>query len=213
MKLLRLFLILPVIAFSFEVEFLKKFSKDLNLDTLSTNLIITIIDKDENIVNEQLDIFNKKIKSYDKVERILDSFKIKPKYRYSKNTPKIVEHIGILRYQINSRKAKYMYEFISEISKLKRNRNTSIKVNKLSWRSREDTYNKILDSLRLKAIIWGKEYAKNLSEDIKKSCELKNVLIDTYGQDNNSNENISNSTTELNQEKIKINSKYVLECK
>ncbi|WP_072679482.1 SIMPL domain-containing protein [Arcobacter sp. LA11] len=222
MKFLKLFLLIPIFAFSFEVEFNKKFSHELPHDTLTTYLIITIQDDTELIVGERLEVFNKKIKSYDKVERKLGTFNIRPKYKYSSNTPKIVGYLGELRYKVNSRKARFMDEFISEITKLKKNRDTTVAVNNLSWTVREDTYNVTLDLLRLEAITWGQRYANTLSSDIDKDCKVKKININTTNQTMNMREkaiyasaSISNKSIpvpEANQEKIKINPNYVLEC-
>lgn len=222
MKLLKLIFLLPIFAFSFEVEFAKKFSHELPHDTLTTTLVITITDDSEIIVGERLEVFNKKIKSYDKVERKLGTFNIRPKYKYSSNTPRIVGYIGELRYKVNSRKARFMDEFISEITKLKKNRDTSVSVNNLSWTVKEDTFNVSLDLLRLKAITWGQNYAKNLSEDINKDCNLKKIFINRTNQvmslrqkEVYTSSSISNKSIpipESNQEKIRINPQYILEC-
>lgn len=223
MKLLKLLILIPIFAFSFDVEFNKKFSHELQHDTLTTNLMITITDDTEILVSERLEVFNNKIKSYDKVERKLGNFNIRPKYRYSSNTPKIIGYLGELRYKVNSSKARYMDEFISEITKLKENRDTTVALNNLSWTVREDTYNVTLDLLRLESITWIQNYAKNLSNDINKECSVKNIVVNTTSQlmpYNNravySSASISNKSIpvpEANQEKIKINPRYILECK
>ena len=221
MKFLKL-LLLPVFAFSFEIEFNKKFSQELSHDTLSTYVTVSITDDNEIIVGERLEVFNQKIKSYDKVERKLGSYTVRPKYRHSSNTPKIAAYVGELRYKVNSRKARFMNEFITEVTKLKRNRDTNVSVSNLSWSVKEDTYNVTLDLLRLEAITWGQRYAKTLSNDIGKDCYVKNININKtnqFRQFNNdavySTANMSNKSIpvpESNQEKIKINPNYILEC-
>ncbi len=222
MKLLKFILLLPILAFSFEVEFAKKFSQELPHDTLTATLVVTITDDSEVIVGERLEVFNKKIKSYDKVERKLGVFNIRPKYKYSSNTPRIVGYVGELRYKVNSRKARYMDEFVSEITKLKKNRDTSVSVNNLSWTVKEDTFNVSLDLLRLEAISWGQNYAKSLSQDINKNCSLKKIFINRTNQlmslrqkEVYTSSSISNKSVpipESNQERIRINPKYILEC-
>lgn len=223
MKFLKLLLLLPIVVFSFEVEFNKKFSQELVSDTLTTNITIKITDDTELLVGNRLDIYNKKIKSYDKVERKLNSFYIWPKYRHSNSTPKVIAYVGELRYKVNSSKARYMDEFINEITKLKRNRDTTISISNLSWTVREDTYNDTLDLLRLKAINWGQKYAINLSQDILKECSIKNIDINTTRQIMPLDNSIvytsallnkkSIPVPESNQERIKINPNYILECK
>lgn len=223
MRLLKLLFLIPIFAFSFEVEFSKNFSQELPHDTLSTFLTVTIIDDSETIVGERLEVFNKKIKSYNKVEKKIGVYNIRPKYKYYNSTPKIVGYVGELRYKVNSNQARFMNGFISELTKLKKNRDTTVSVNNLSWTVKEDTYNITLDLLRLEAITWGQRYSKNLSSDIGKECEIKKININTTNQIMNarkkaiySSASISNKSIpvpESNQEKIKINPTYILECK
>lgn len=221
MKFLKLFLLIPLFAFSFEMEFNKKFSHELPHDTLETYLTVTILDDTEIIVEERLEVFNQKIKSLDKVERKLDILRISPKYKHSNSTPKIVGYVGELKYKVNSSKARYMNEFISEITKLRRNRDTNVSINKPTWKVRESTYNVTFDLLRLEAINWAESYSINLSNDINKECKIKKIDINiaskilkvnehvTYG---NFSKDKTLSIPKINKEKIIINPKYLMEC-
>lgn len=222
MRLLKL-LILPIFAFSYELEFSKKFEHDLPKDTLSTNIKISIKDKTEIKVGERLDIFNQKIKSYDKVERKFDDLTIKPRYRHALNTPKVRGYIGELKYMINSRKARYMNEFILEMTKLKRNRDTVVSISNLAWSVKKDSYNVIFDLLRLEAITWVTNYSKNLSKDLGKECSIKSIKIDKQQQLMKLKaEKVYSSETAVTKsipipqsslEKIIIFADYTLECK
>lgn len=221
-KLLKLSLFLPVLVFSFEIEFEKKFTQSLPHDTLSTFLKVTIKDESEILVKERLEVFRNLIKNNQKVKSSLGSFYIKPEYRYSKSAPKIISYIGEMKYRIDSVKAEEIHEFISNITDLKRNRDTIVAVNNLSWSVKEKTYNMALENLQLEAIVWAEKYVKSLSSDIKKECKIKSITInkmDEFAEE--TNENIYSSSDmskvprpllEANQEKIKINTKYVLEC-
>lgn len=222
MKVIKL-LILPIFLFSFELNFDKKFQHELPHDSLTTTVKITIEDDTELLVAERLDMFNQKIKNFDKVNKSFGTLNIRPKYRNSMNTPKIIAYIGELRYKVDSNKARYMHEFISELTTLKRNRDTSVSLNNLSWTVTEDAYNVSLDLLRLRAINWGLNYIKNISVDLNKECLLKSVSIDKmsqYARPRTSNlnssrsiENKSISIPESNQEKIVIFANFVMECK
>lgn len=222
MKFLKL-LVIPIFAFSFELEFSKKFYHELPHDTLSTYITVTITDDTEIIVGERLEIFNQKIKSFDKVERKLGTFNIRPRYRHSSSTPRISGYIGELRYKINSRKARFMDEFISEIIKLKTNRDTNVSVSNLSWSVKEDTYNVTFDLLRLEAINWVNTYSNNLSKDINKECLVKKIDISKPRQMMlntqkavYSNAEASAKTVavpEANQERLVIEPRFIMECK
>lgn len=222
MKLFNL-LLLPVFGFGFQLEFTKEFSQQLPHDTLSANLTITIEDETEAIVNDRFKVFNKKIKEFSIVERELEKFNIRPKYRHITSTPKIIGYIGELRYQVDSYKAKDMHMFISELTELKRFRDTTVSVNNLSWSVKEDTYNVTLDLLRLEAINWGNTYAQNLSNDLNKNCVLEKVVIDRDKINDKNNVNILYSNTlnnskdldvpDAKEERVTINPKYYVECK
>jgi len=223
MKFLKLILLLPVFLFSFELEFNKKFSQALPHDILRTHLIITITDDSEKEVDSRLNKFNELIKEYDKVEKKLGIFNIRPKFRHAGSTPIVIGYIGKLVYKVESNKALYMDEFISQITELKKFRDTTVSISNLSWTVRESTYNVTLDLLRLNAINWAQRYIGNLSNDLKKTCNLKNISIEKnlsgLALANRSfNEDINSTTSGLtvpqaNPEIIEINPKFVMECK
>lgn len=216
------FLFIPILAFSFELEFKKSFSHELPHDVLSTKISITITDDTEAEVSQRLDVFNQKIKSFDKVEKEFGSFSISPEYKHYKINPKINGYKGILSYKINSHKAKHMNDFIVTITKLKQNRDTTVKVSSLAWSVKEDTYNVAMDLLRLKAIDWINRYIRNLSKDVDGECSIKKIIINNksdlvmkqktlYASVDSSRESIPVPKAEL--EKITINPTYFVECK
>lgn len=217
-------LALPMSLMSFEVDFNKKFTKELMADTLSTVIIIRIESGQEKDISTRLTKFNEHIKKNKQVEKKLGSFTIRPSYKYSStHTPKIVGYIGELRYTINSTKAKKINNFISEINELKEERDTSITVSNLSWKVKDDTYNVALDILRLEAITWAEVYAKNLSNDINKKCAVKNIHVNShrnsmpmrsnYAMEAMASAKSSVPVPQANRQKISINSSYKLECK
>lgn len=217
-------MLLPMSLFAFEVEFNKKFTKELMADTLSTQLIIRIDSKVEKDISKRLTKFNEEIKDNDEVEKKLGNFTIRPSYKYnSTNSPKIIGYIGELRYTINSTDAKTINKFISDINNLKESRDTSITVSGLSWKVKDSTYNIALDILRLEAIYWGQTYASNLSKDLNKRCMIQNIKINSHSnirpmRTNYALERMSSSkqsipVPEIDRQKISINPMYVLECK
>ena len=215
MKFIKFFLLLPVIAFTFEVEFDKTFSKKLSHDTLSAFLFVTITDNNEITLNDRLEVFNQKIKSFDKVERKLVSYKIKPVYKHSANTPSINGYLGELKYKVNSRKARYLDEFIFEITSLKKNRDTTVSINDLFWSVKKEVFEKTLDLLRLEAINWGLLYIKDLSQNTSRDCKLKNIHIDM--DDFTTKDLLLKPLDEAesqfaNQDHLIIKAKYSLEC-
>jgi uncharacterized protein YggE len=217
MKFISLLSFLPIFLFSFEIEFNKKFYHTLPHEILKTHLVIRIDDDSEKEVDNRLNKFNELIKEYDKVDKKLASFNIRPNFRHAGNTPTIRGYIGELVYTIESNKAHFMDEFITQITDLKKFRDTSVSITNLSWTIKEATYNVTLDLLRYEAINWAQTYATNLSNDVKKNCSLKKIVINRTPTPiyNKSEYNITESLTvpQANQEMIEINPKFILECK
>ncbi|XPV68452.1 MAG: SIMPL domain-containing protein [Halarcobacter sp.] len=220
MKPLSLLVFLPILLFSFELEFNKKFNHQLPHDILKTSLIITITDDSEKEVDNRLNKFNDLIKNYNKVDKKLGIFNIRPKFRHSNNTPTIIGYIGELIYKIESDKALYMDDFISKVTDLKKFRDTTVSISSLSWTVQETTYNVALDLLRLEAINWAKTYAHNLSNDLKENCKIKSISIDTSNTSANSDlykdidvKSTSITIPKANQQIVQINPKFKLECK
>lgn len=220
MKYLVLML-LPIYLFSFEINFNKKFSKSLPQDTLTTYLSVVVTAESEKEVNERLKKFNKKIKSYDKVEKDHASLNVRPEYRTSKNAPKITGYRGELRYKVSSDKASDINEFINEVIELKEKRETNVVISNLSWTIKDSAFDIANDILRLEAINWANTYAKNLSEDLKLECKVKNISVNNsyfrpmakmaYSNAEMSDEKIA--VPESNKEDISINPSFVMECK
>lgn len=218
-------LVFPVALFSFEVNFNKEFTKELMPDILSSDLTIRIESDNEGKISKRLTKFNEFIKEDRKVEKKLGNYTVRPNYKYSSNnTPKIIGYVGELRYKVSSDDAKAVNSFITSVNKLKNSRDTSIIVSQLSWKVKDSTYNVALDILRLEAISWGETYAKNLSEDLQKKCQLKQVNLNGQNQpvytkslrtevamDNRNRSSVT--VPQANHQKIAINPNYTMECK
>jgi uncharacterized protein YggE len=183
-----------------------------------------IEDNKEKDVIERLEVFNDTIKKYKKVEKQLGNFNVRPQYQRTSNSPKIYGYKGTLNYKIEANDALNMGEFITLITSLKNNRDTSVSLNNLSWRVKEDSYNVILDLLRLESIVWAEDYAKTLSSDLKKECKVKSInLMNNYLRSymepmatlklDSSLQKENVPVPEVSQQKISMTSNYLLECK
>ncbi len=219
-----LILIFPIFIFAYEINFNKTFSRDLMPNILSANISISIEDKKERLVINRLNIFDKEIKKYKKIEKKLGTFNVRPVYQHSSNSPIIKGYIGELRYEISTKDALFMGEFVSLITSLKDNRDTSVSLGNLSWKVKSDSYNVALDVLRLEAINWGENYSKILSQDLKKECELQSVNFANYNQrpimyGTRQLNNFSSMAKEemvipeMSEEEITLNTNFKVECK
>lgn len=218
-----LILFLPILIFAYEIDFSKKFTKQLMPNILSANIMISIDDDKERYVIDRLEVFNKEIKKYKKVEKKLGSFNVRPIYQHSNNNPLIKGYKGTLRYTISSTDAMFIGEFVSMVTKLKRNRDTSISLSNLSWKVKDDSFNVTLDLLRLEAINWAENYVKTLSSDLNRECEVKSI---NFGVNNRPYPSYTRAVSlnssavrekmvvpEISEEKIALSTNFKLECK
>ena len=224
MRKLFVLLCVSVYVFGFEISFNKKFIQYVNPDKLSTNVTINVLKDDEIDISPILNKFNKLITTNDKIEKRGGIFSISPKYKYKNGNSKIIGYSGSLRYSIFSTNSDDINEFIKTILNLKEDDDTSISISSLNWIVSDVKYSNAIEDLRLKAIIWSKEYASILSNNMKTSCKVKAVNIDrnhlkpayrsmtamkTLGMSMNS----SIPVPEQTKNSVSINPTYLMECK
>ena len=173
-------LLLPILAFSYEIEFNKSFSKVVNPDLLTTNVNISVEKKDEVRVNSEIEKFNDFIKNNKEVIIKNGSFTLSPKYKYYDNKQEFIGYVGNLRYSVESKDAKELNSFMDELITLKDNiksEDVKLNISNVSWRMGEELQNKNYDDLRLESITWIESYAKSLSNQISKKCEVTKINI------------------------------------
>lgn len=224
-KLLVTALLLPILGFSYELNFSKSFSKVLNPDLLSTSVNISIENKDEKVVNSQIEKYNKFIKENKTVSIKNSNYNLSPQYEYIKDKRNLKGYVGDSRFTAQSKDAQKINTFLNEIVSLKANDKASdlkLDISNLAWEISEELQNQSYDELRLESLIWIETYAKELSSKITKKCEIKNVNI----LDSNEHfqaktrmvsmamDSINSDITPLNSEQnTSINTNFILDCK
>ncbi|MCK5293909.1 MAG: SIMPL domain-containing protein [Arcobacteraceae bacterium] len=216
-KKLILSTLLPLTLFSYELNFSKKFSTQISPDILNSYINVTVQNKDERYINDNIELFNDYLKDNDEIIKQNGSYTLTPKYKYINNKQKFLGYMGILNYSITSSTAIVMNEFIKETMELKgkiASKNITVRISNLSWKISDKLYNDNLDNLRLLAINWIELYSKNLN----RQCIIKSIKIE--GKDNNRprgislmSKSLSNITPLQVQKEITINPNYTLECK
>ena len=220
-------LLLPVLSFSYELDFNKSFSKVVNPDLLATNVDINIEKKDETKVNVEIEKFNDFIKKTTNVIIKNGSYTISPKYNYTNNKQEFVGYVGSLRYTAESKDAKEINTFMDELISIKEKiKSDDVKLNlsNLSWRISEDLQNKSFDDLRLESIMWIESYSNTLSTKLSKKCEVKKININEYNGGNivyarsemalSSMSKVAADVAPVNSEQnITVNPTFLLECK
>ena len=220
-------LLLPVLGFSYELNFNKSFSKVVNPDLLTTNITISVEKKDENKVNSEIEKFNDFLKKTNDVTLKNGSFTLSPKYKYHDNKQEFLGYIGSLRYSAESKNAKDLNTFMDKLISIKesiKSEDVKLNISNVSWNISDDLQNKSFDALRLESINWVESYAKSLSSQVSKYCEVSKINISE-----SNNGNVVYARAEMaysgmlkmaadvapisSEQNITINPNFVLECK
>ena len=224
-RILATAIFLPILAFSYEINFNKSFSKVVNPDLLTTNINISVEKKDEKSVNIEIEKFNTFLKNTKNITIKNTNYNLTPKYDYENNKSIFKGFIATINFVVESKESSIINSFLSDLLAFKDSQKKSdikINISNLSWEVSEKLQNKIIDNLRLESILWIEDYAKEISKKSSKKCEIKSVIINEDGNynfsrvkavafsANSENMDISPIRSEQN---IKINTNYILDCK
>ena len=227
MKKLLPLLLLPILSFSYEINFNKSFSKVVNPDLLNTYININVEKKDESKVNIEIEKFNDFMKNNKSITLKNGSFTLSPKYKYYDNKQEFVGYVGNLRYTAESTDAKKLNSFMDELISIKdstKSEDVKLNISNVSWKISDELQNKSYDELRLESITWLESYSKILSTKLSKSCEIKTINVNESQNGNimyaraemsySSKAKIAADVAPINSEQnININPNFTLECK
>ena len=227
MKKLLPLLLLPILSFSYEINFNKSFSKVVNPDLLNTYININVEKKDESKVNIEIEKFNDFMKNNKSITLKNGSFTLSPKYKYYDNKQEFVGYVGNLRYTAESTDAKKLNSFMDELISIKdstKSEDVKLNISNVSWKISDELQNKSYDELRLESITWLESYSKILSTKLSKSCEIKTINVNESQNGNimyaraemsySSKAKIAADVAPVNSEQnININPNFTLECK
>ena len=227
--ILKTTLLLPILGFSYELNFNKSFSKNVNADVLVTNVNIMVEKKDENSVNSEIEKFNNFLKNTKNITIENTNYNLSPKYEYTNNKSVFKGYVGDSRFVAKSEDATAINSFISDLVALKdsfKSNDLKLNISNLSWELSSKLQAKVMDELRLESLIWVDSYTKDLSSKIVKKCEVKNVNINedfihntpkarmmSVSMDELSNSSNSDISPINGEQNIKINTNYILDCK
>ena len=220
-------LLIPILGFSYEVNFNKSFSKIVNPDLLTTNISISVEKKDESKINSEIEKFNDFFKKTNDVILKNGSFTLSPKYKYHDNKQEFIGYVGNLRYTAESKNAKDLNDFMDKLISIKENiKSEEVKLNisNISWNISDNLQNKSFDELRLEAINWIDGYAKTLSSQVSKYCEVSKInIFETntgnvvYARAEMASLGMSKMAADVapisSEQNITINPNFILECK
>ena len=227
MKKLLPLLLLPILSFSYEINFNKSFSKVVNPDLLNTYININVEKKDESKVNIEIEKFNDFMKNNKSITLKNGSFTLSPKYKYYENKQEFVGYVGSLRYTAESTDAKKLNSFMDELISIRektKSEDVKLNISNVSWKISDELQNKSYDELRLESITWLESYSKTLSTKLSKSCEIKTINVNESQNGNimyaraemaySSKAKVAADVAPINSEQnININPNFTLECK
>ena len=227
MKKLLPLLLLPILSFSYEINFNKSFSKVVNPDLLNTYININVEKKDESKVNIEIEKFNDFMKNNKSITLKNGSFTLSPKYKYYENKQEFVGYVGSLRYTAEATDAKKLNSFMDELISIKdstKSEDVKLNISNVSWKISDELQNKSYDELRLESITWLESYSKTLSTKLSKSCEIKTINVNESQNGNimyaraemaySSKAKVAADVAPINSEQnININPNFTLECK
>ena len=219
--------ILPIMSFSYELNFNKSFTKVVNPDLLTTSIDVSIEKKDENAVNIEIEKFNNFIKKTTNVTLKNGSFTLSPKYKYYDNKQEFIGYIGNIRYSAESKDAKELNTFMDKLISIKdsiKSDDVKLNISNVAWNISDDLQNKSFDDLRLDAIHWIEAYSKSLSISISKNCEVTKINISetntgniAYARSEMLYSTMSKKVADVvpinSEQNITISPNFVLECK
>ena len=218
--LLSTVLVLPSLLLSYELEFKKTFSNEIQNDKVQTNINISVNSKKIDFINEKIEFFQDFIKEDNTVVKKNGNYNLIPNYSYKNNVQKFVGYKGSLSYTIESAKYEILDKFVGDIIDIKNNMNSKrlqLTVSNVQWIVSDKLQDKNIDKLQLDAISWIKNYKNTLPG----KCVIKNISINKNNDYSNRRynnvavENTSSMKVSPIQTKksITLTANYKLDCK
>ncbi|MGW8168644.1 MAG: SIMPL domain-containing protein [Sulfurovaceae bacterium] len=160
-----------------EITFSKTFIKKVKPDTLSTSVNIT----SQKLSQEQTIERLTKISDFADASKHLNikggTYSVNPNIIYDNGKSYQDGYNGSISYSVSSKNPKDLNKFIRDIQRLGDKEKLMVSISSVSWQmSEEQQANQgDSDSLRLDAILWAKQYSKNLSSKIGKNCKVSRI--------------------------------------
>ena len=218
--LLSTVLVIPTILLSYELEFKKTFSNEIQNDKVQTNINISVNSKKIDFINEKIEFFQDFIKEDNSVVKKNGNYNLIPNYSYKNNVQKFVGYKGSLSYTIESAKYEILDKFVGDIIDIKNNMNSKrlqLTVSNVQWIVSDKLQDKNIDKLQLDAISWIKNYKNTLPG----KCVIKNISINKNNAYSNRRYNnvAVESTSSMKvspiqtKKSITLTANYKLDCK
>ena len=211
-----IFLSLPILLFSTEINFTKSFTKKVSSDELTTKIAIKLQGNDEDDIVTILEKYNDLIKSDDTIRKEKGLFSINPRYKIKNNKSTIVGYNGILSYNIFTKKSTTMNAFIKELLYAKDEPEVNLQISNMHWIISDTLNDEVTNKLRLKMITWSKQYANQLSSELGTVCTTKKIdLNQNFSYKKRRNLKATNKALPIpknTNNQISIRADYTMDC-
>ena len=180
MRYLLSIVVLSSVLFGYQIEFQKKFSKETSNDEIISYISVYSKHKHQKNALNNLSKYKSLMKKNKDIKKLNIKQNTYPEYRYEKNYNRrvLVGYKATLSYTISAYDPTKISEYIEDLLKIKKyNENIQVTFSNLTYRVSKKKKEEIEDALRLEAIVWGKDYAMDLSAKVGQKCEATNIVI------------------------------------
>jgi len=182
MKYLLTLVVLSSIVFGYNIEFQKKFSKEISNDEITSYISIYSKNKKQKKAIYGLSKYKSFMDKFNDIKKLNIRQNSYPEYRYEKpkNTRVLQGYKATLTYTISSEDSTKVSQYIEDLLKIKRyGDDIQVTFSNLTFQVSKKKKEATVDALRLEAIVWGKYHAMDLSVKVGQKCVVDNIIIGT----------------------------------
>jgi len=220
----KTFLALSMVSsllFGYEVSLNQTFSEKVIPNEISFYINVTTKAKTSKEVISKLKKIDSYFNSHKEVEIRGGRYNSYPNYIYKNKKRTFDGYKGNISFIVTSKKKKAIEFFISKVTKQNFGKNTTLSVSSRDWKIDDKTKEETFDKLRFKAILWAKQYAKEvLSDKVDDKCKVSKINLTSTRPYTpylkNSAKNMSNNNVPLPKQtpkEISISANYTFTCK
>jgi len=180
MKYLLSLVFLSSFVFGYQIEFAKKFSKEISNDEITSYISVYSKHKMQKKAIYNLSKYKSLMEKNKDIKKLHIKQNTYPEYRYEKHSNRRVleGYKATLAYTISSDDPTKISEYIEDLLKIKKyGEDIQVTFSNLTYRVSKKKKEETEDALRLDAIVWGKYHAMDLSVKVGQKCKVENIVI------------------------------------
>lgn len=182
MRYLLTFIALVSIVFGYEIEFQKKFSKEITNDEIISYISVYSKHKIQKKAIDGLSKYKRLMENNKDIKKLNIQQSTYPEYRYEKHSNRrILEgYKSTLSYTLSSEAPTEISEYLEDLLKIKKySEDIQVTFSNLTYRVSNEKKEQLEDTLRLEAIVWAKYHAIDLSAKVGQKCEVAKIIVNS----------------------------------